>query len=195
MKQSEKLTQLLELMQANPELPVIPCVDGDVVSGDEYYCWLGSWGESAVQEFVIGRERTYYREDDISEMNDVLCEHYDPELVDNMTEEETRAAYNALPWKKAIFVDVHQYEEERTMPEKSEFDKALGELYDLTEWEDAEAAIRELHARGPEIERLYLDSKILPGELRALVMVSNCLEREFIHRQLATGQPLHMNVL
>ena len=64
MKQSEKLTQLLELMQANPELPVVP------------------------------------------------CEHYDPELVDNMTEEETRAAYNALPWKKAIFVDVHQYEEE-----------------------------------------------------------------------------------
>lgn len=112
MKQSEKLTQLLELMQANPELPVIPCVDGDVVSGDEYYCWLGSWGESAVQEFVIGSERTYYREDDISEMNDVLYEHYDPELVDNMTEEETRAAYNALPWKKAIFVDVHQYEEE-----------------------------------------------------------------------------------
>lgn len=31
MKQSEKLTNLLELMQANPELPVIPCVDGDVV--------------------------------------------------------------------------------------------------------------------------------------------------------------------
>jgi hypothetical protein len=26
-------------------------------------------------------------------------------------------------------------------------------------------------------------------------MVSNCLEREFVHRQLATGQPLHMNVL
>lgn len=112
MKQSEKLAQLLELMQANPELPVIPCVDGDVVSGDEYYGWLGSWGESAVQEFVIGRERTYYREDDICEMNDVLYERYDPELVDNMTEEETRAAYNALPWKKAIFVDVHQYEEE-----------------------------------------------------------------------------------
>ena len=54
MKQSEKLMQLLELMQANPELPVIPCVDGDVVGGDEYYCWLGSWGESAVQEFIIG---------------------------------------------------------------------------------------------------------------------------------------------
>lgn len=68
-------------------------------------------GESAIQEFIIGKERTYYREDDICEMNDVLYERYDPELVDNMTDEETRAAYNALPWKKAIFVDVHQYEE------------------------------------------------------------------------------------
>lgn len=32
------------------------------------------------------------------------------------------------------------------------------------------------------------------GELQALVMVSNCLEREFIHRQLATGRPLHLNI-
>lgn len=80
------------------------------------------------------------------------------------------------------------------MPEKSKFDEVLGELHDLIEWEDAEAAIRELHAREPEIERLYLDSKILPGELRALVMVSNCLEREFVHRQLTTGQPLHTNL-
>lgn len=80
------------------------------------------------------------------------------------------------------------------MTEKSAFDKTLGELHDLIEWEDAEAAIRELHARQPEMERLYLDGKILPGELQALVMVSNCLEREFIYRQLATGRPLHMNV-
>lgn len=112
MKQSEKLEELLKLMQANPELPVIPCVDGDVVGGDDYYCWLGTWGASGTQEYIIGNERTYYREDDISEMNDPLYERYDPELVDNMTEEETRAAYNALPWKKAIFVNVHQYEEE-----------------------------------------------------------------------------------
>lgn len=93
--------------------------------------------------------------------------------------------------------EVH-YRDYRINEHKFAFDRIQydkGELHDLTEWEDAEAAIRELHARGPEIERLYLDSKILPGELRALVMVSNCLEREFIHRQLATGQPLHMNVL
>ena len=33
--------------------------------------------------------------------------------------------------------------EAETMTEKSAFDKALGELHDLIEWEDAEAAIRE----------------------------------------------------
>lgn len=32
------------------------------------------------------------------------------------------------------------------------------------------------------------------GELHDLVMVSNCLEREFIHRQLATGRPLNLNI-
>lgn len=84
--------------------------------------------------------------------------------------------------------------ETETMTEKSAFDKALGELNDLIEWEDMEAAIRELHARQQEMERLYLDGKILPGELQALGAVSNCLEREFIHRQLATGRPLHLNI-
>ena len=47
--------------------------------------------------------------------------------------------------------------EAETMTEKSAFDKTLGELHDLIEWEDAEAAIRELHARQPEMERLYLN--------------------------------------
>lgn len=97
MKQSEKLMQLLELMQANPELPVIPCVDGDVVGGDEYYCWLGSWGESAVQEFIIGKERTYYREDDICEMNDEkLVEH-----IDHIREEAYNTGYSEAEAQRA----------------------------------------------------------------------------------------------
>ena len=77
--------------------------------------------------------------------------------------------------------------EAETMTEKSAFDKALGELHDLIEWEDAEAAIRELHARQPEMERLYLDGKILPGELQALVMVSNCLEGNLFTGSLQQG--------
>lgn len=48
------------------------------------------------------------------------------------------------------------------MPEKSEFDKALGELYDLTEWEDAEAAIRELHARGRKLRSSISTARFSP---------------------------------
>ena len=79
------------------------------------------------------------------------------------------------------------------MREKSTFDKLLGELNDLTEWEDAAAAREELLARRPEMERMFLDSKILPGELQALVMLSNCLEREFLHRALENGQEVRLN--
>lgn len=45
---------------------------------------------------------------------------------------------------------------------KSEFDKALGELYDLTEWEDAEAAIRELHARGRKLSGSISTARFSP---------------------------------
>ena len=43
------------------------------------------------------------------------------------------------------------------MTEKSAFDKALGELHDLIEWEDAEAAIRHRihrHPRDPVLHHL-----------------------------------------
>ena len=49
------------------------------------------------------------------------------------------------------------------MPEKSEFDKALGELYDLTEWEDAEAAIRELHAQAPAMSGVLIAAVFFVG--------------------------------
>ena len=49
------------------------------------------------------------------------------------------------------------------MPEKSEFDKALGELHDLTEWEDAEAAIRELHAQAPAMSGVLIAAVFFVG--------------------------------
>jgi hypothetical protein len=76
---------------------------------------------------------------------------------------------------------------------KKELEDLEGSTEALTVEEATEDEIGELEAL-PEMERLYLDGKIFPGELKALVMVSECLEREFIHRQLATGRPLHLNV-
>lgn len=47
------LNDLLQLMKENPDLPVIPMVDSDVVAGDEYGYWMGSIGKCEVREFAI----------------------------------------------------------------------------------------------------------------------------------------------
>jgi predicted transcriptional regulator len=145
------------------------------------WCYVVSPGEchkELQEQMKATLNRLYPRK----KVSDILPK---PEILGQLAEELAEASAFCLHF---------DLKEAATMPEKSEFDKALGELYDLTEWENAEAALRELHARQPEMERLYIDGKILPGELQALVMVNNCLEREFIHRQLATGQPLHLNI-
>jgi len=47
------LNDLLQLIKENPDLPVIPMVDSDVVAGDEYGYWIGSIGKCEVREFAI----------------------------------------------------------------------------------------------------------------------------------------------
>lgn len=80
------------------------------------------------------------------------------------------------------------------MPEKSEFDKALGELHDLTGMGGRRGGHTGAPRTGAGNREALPQQQDSPGELQALVLVSNCLEREFVHRQLATGQPLHTNL-
>lgn len=47
------MNDLLQLIKDNPELPVIPMVDAEVVSGDEYGHWMASFGKCEVKEFAI----------------------------------------------------------------------------------------------------------------------------------------------
>lgn len=44
MKQPDQIKKLLELIQKHPKLPIVPMVWGELVSGDEYRRWMGSWG-------------------------------------------------------------------------------------------------------------------------------------------------------
>lgn len=45
-KDRKNREELFKLMQENPELPVVPMVDGEI-PGDDCGYWLGSWGASA----------------------------------------------------------------------------------------------------------------------------------------------------
>jgi len=39
-------------MQENPDLPVVPMVDGEIVAGDDHGYWQGAWGYARVDEYL-----------------------------------------------------------------------------------------------------------------------------------------------
>lgn len=71
------MTNLFELMQQNPELPVVPMVDGDIC--EDYGCyWLGSFGEAEVREVVSYHERFY---DDRDSFKEAFYDYHSEELT------------------------------------------------------------------------------------------------------------------
>lgn len=61
--EKENREELFRLMQKNPELPIVPMVDYEIVA-DDIGRWLGSWGGSYIGEYLIGEEQVHFREDD-----------------------------------------------------------------------------------------------------------------------------------
>lgn len=103
------LAALLDLMQANPHLPVLPMVNEEVVCDDSWAYWMGSWGHAEIDQYMVPNGRIYFKDDD--DPFDVLERIGYPRRVDDMTDEEIDAAYEALPWKKAIFIYINTPED------------------------------------------------------------------------------------
>ena len=99
----ENRRTLFRLMEENPELPIVPMVDGEIPGDDSGY-WLGAWGSARVEEYLINSERVVFKSDD--DVFDVLERHLTTEEFERLpeTEEECRPFYDALPWIKAIIV-------------------------------------------------------------------------------------------
>lgn len=104
-----KLVQLLDLMKQNPHLPVVPMVYSDVVPDDCWAYWMGSWCRTDIDQYLVHNGRIFFKDND--DAFDVLERIGYPRCVDDMTDEEINAAYDALPWKKAIFVYIDTPEE------------------------------------------------------------------------------------
>lgn len=104
--EKENREELFRLMQENPELPVVPMVDYEIVADDSGR-WLGSWGSSYIGEYLIGDEQVHFREDDDpSEVDKVLSERYGDDYYTDMTDKQEAEAYAGLPWVKAIIVNI-----------------------------------------------------------------------------------------
>lgn len=96
--------KFLELVKENPNLPIVPFVDGDIGDGGNS-SWLASFGLSSVQEYLVSDEQVFIRDDD--EIWDVLYAVLPEEEYEQFSDDDAKKAHSELPWIKAIIVDIH----------------------------------------------------------------------------------------
>lgn len=99
-----KTRELFELIRDNPDLPILPFVDSEIVADDGYNRWIGSWGSSHIIEYVMVEMYNDYPE--MVEKGET--EQYEEFLYDcaEMTEEEVQEHIKGIEWIKAIAVNI-----------------------------------------------------------------------------------------
>ena len=101
--------ELLKLIKENPDLPVVPMVEGEVVGDDSYHYWLGSWGKAEVTEYYLGNEKVHFKSDDIEDVLMDLngckwCCDFEGRDIYDLPDEEWDKLYASIPWIKCIVV-------------------------------------------------------------------------------------------
>ncbi len=104
-----KIEEFLKLVKENPELPIVPMVDEEIVADDCCTWWIGAWGESKVIGYYRGREYVHFEDNDEEDvLNDLVGCKYgeDPKGRDiyDLSDEEWDELYKSVPWIKAIVV-------------------------------------------------------------------------------------------
>lgn len=102
------MNDLVALVRENPDLPIVPMVDSEVVA-DDYGYWMGKWGRCEVTEFYLGRENVHFKDDDEEDvLNDLVGCKYSHDShgrdIYDLSDEEWDALYKSVPWRKAIVV-------------------------------------------------------------------------------------------
>ena len=102
--QKERLEELFRLIRENPELPILPMVDSEIVADDFCARRTESWGSAEIKDYIIGNERVHFKDDDDPEtvLNDCIGGVDYWEQPDDVVERE----YNNLPWVRAIVVNI-----------------------------------------------------------------------------------------
>lgn len=108
----KEIAELVKLVGENPTLDVIPMVNPEFSSVDDYDYYAGRIVEVVLEEYVLisHDDMSEYRyKNDILADAIVLLEDLGTDTVD-MSLEEVKDMYEKLAWKKAIFVYVEAAE-------------------------------------------------------------------------------------
>ena len=101
------IEKFLNLIKENPNLPIFPMVDAEVVA-DDYGYWLGKWGHCEVTELYRGREKVHFKDDDEENvLNDLVGNEYgyvDGKDIYELSDEEWDKLYQSVEWEKCIVV-------------------------------------------------------------------------------------------
>lgn len=111
MKQ-EKLYQrkLFRLMCENPDLPVVPMVNGEITEDDSGW-WMGRLADCIVDEFLFCEKHDSIVFKSDNNIFGTLEEYLTYEEFEKLpeTESECKSYYDNLPWEKAIIVYIDTF--------------------------------------------------------------------------------------
>lgn len=106
---AENLAELLELMKAHPELPVLPMVWGEIALEENRY-WTASWQEAQVTKYLITDDGVFFYDE--KDMDDCIYSTFTGDDPESLSDEALLEFYRSLPWKDAIVVYIGMPEAE-----------------------------------------------------------------------------------
>lgn len=105
----KNIEELIRLKAENPELEIVPMVQSEVCAGDDFSCWMGSWGKAEIDEVYHEDERIYFRsydEDEIEERIFNRLESGNPSSSDSFLDEKVEEELAKIEWVKVIVVKI-----------------------------------------------------------------------------------------
>ena len=106
--QQENVKELMQLIQENPGLEIVPMVEFEVCGSDDFHWWMGSWGKCKVDEYWSDDERIYFKFEDEGSLveKEIDYGHWNEEMTDDEIREAAEKKVNGYNWVKCICVRI-----------------------------------------------------------------------------------------
>lgn len=106
--QKVKVQKMIQLIQKNPSLRILPMVDGEL-GGPDFAYYAGSFINAEIDEVHYDDERIYFRSYDEEDMGESIfsrLEYHNPSWSDTLLDEKTEEQLAEIKWEKVIVVKI-----------------------------------------------------------------------------------------